>query len=71
MQSGYYREVLAMLDKCLLLTASDAPADRWELDQRLTILRDSLKEHWESEEARAAITATFGSPPAPCQYPVG
>ena len=71
MRSGYYREVLAQLDKCQLLAASEAPADRWELDQRLTILRDSLKEHWEAEEARAAVTATLGSPPAPCKYPVG
>lgn len=71
MRSGYHREVLAQFDKCLLLAASEAPADRWELEQRLTILRDSLKEHFASEEAREAVTATLGSPPAPCQYPVG
>jgi len=71
MQSGYYREVLSMLDKCILAAECGGPTDRWSLPERLRIVRDSLKEHWESEEARVAVTATFGSPPAPCQYPVG
>lgn len=71
MKSAFYQRILDNLDRCDELINCSEPNDLWEAKARIMIVRDALRQHWDSEELREAELATIMDGLAHCQYPVG